>query len=177
MMCEAIMNSNRAIIGTINLILLLCIPFQGAALESDKEQPLQLEADSLSIDEGAGVVLYEGSVEITQGSLKIWADRLWVHRRQGITEKIVGEGSPVRFRQLIEEGGEEARGEARRVEISMERDELLLIDDALLEQGNNRFRSDRIIYNRGKAMVRAGASAQGKQRVQVVIEPKQQSKP
>ncbi|PVV27701.1 MAG: lipopolysaccharide transport periplasmic protein LptA [gamma proteobacterium symbiont of Ctena orbiculata] len=138
---------------------------------------MQLEADSLSIDEASGVVLYEGSVEVTQGSLKIWAERLWVHRRQGKTEKVIGEGNPVRFRQLIEQGGEEARGEARRVEISLEHDELLLIDDALLEQGNNHFRSDRIIYNRGKALVRAGTSAQGKQRVQVVIEPEQQSKP
>ncbi|PVV11696.1 MAG: lipopolysaccharide transport periplasmic protein LptA [gamma proteobacterium symbiont of Ctena orbiculata] len=161
----------------VYLILLLSIAQPGLALESDKNQPMQLEADSLSIDEASGVVLYEGSVEVTQGSLKIWAERLWVHRRHGKTEKVIGEGNPVRFRQLIEQGGEEARGEARRVEISLEHDELLLIDDALLEQGNNHFRSDRIIYNRGKALVRAGTSAQGKQRVQVVIEPEQQSKP
>lgn len=171
------MKFNRAKAGIVYLILLLCLAQPGFALESDKEQPLQLEADSLSIDEASGVVLYEGSVEVTQGSLKIWAERLWVHRRQGKTEKVIGEGDPVRFRQLIEQGGEEASGQARRVEISLERDELLLIDDALLEQGNNHFRSDRIIYNRGKALVRAGTSAQGKQRVQVVIEPEQQSKP
>ncbi|WP_316366914.1 lipopolysaccharide transport periplasmic protein LptA [Candidatus Thiodiazotropha sp. CDECU1] len=171
------MRFNRAKAGMVYLILLLCIAQPGLALESDKDQPMQLEADSLSIDEASGVVLYEGSVEVTQGSLKIWAERLWVHRRQGKTEKVIGEGNPVRFRQLIEQGGEEARGEARRVEISLEHDELLLIDDALLEQGNNHFRSDRIIYNRGKALVRAGTSAQGKQRVQVVIEPEQQSKP
>ncbi|MES9943832.1 MAG: lipopolysaccharide transport periplasmic protein LptA [Candidatus Thiodiazotropha sp.] len=171
------MRFNRAKAGMVYLISLLCIAQPGLALESDKDQPMQLEADSLSIDEASGVVLYEGSVEVTQGSLKIWAERLWVHRRQGKTEKVIGEGNPVRFRQLIEQGGEEARGEARRVEISLEHDELLLIDDALLEQGNNHFRSDRIIYNRGKALVRAGSSAQGKQRVQVVIEPEQQSKP
>ncbi|MGD8914024.1 MAG: lipopolysaccharide transport periplasmic protein LptA, partial [Candidatus Thiodiazotropha sp.] len=132
-------------------------------------------ADSLSVDEASGVVLYEGSVEITQGSLKIWADRLWIHRHKGITEKIISEGSPVRFRQLPDKGSEEVHGKARRVEIHEQRDELLLIDDALLEQGNNRFSSDRIIYNREKAIVRAGGSAQGKQRVQVVIEPRKQS--
>jgi lipopolysaccharide export system protein LptA len=161
--------------GMICLVLLLTVWGQGYALESDKDQPMHLEADSLSIDEASGVVLYEGSVEITQGSLKIWADRLWIHRREGKTEKIISEGSPVRFRQLPGKGDEEVRGEARRVEIHAQRDELLLIDDALLEQGSNRFSSDRIIYNREKAMVKAGSSAQGKQRVQVVIEPRKQS--
>jgi lipopolysaccharide export system protein LptA len=134
---------------------------------------MHLEADSLSVDDASGVVLYEGSVEVTQGSLKLWADRVWIHRRQGKTEKIIGEGSPVRFRQIMDKEGEEVRGESRRVEISVEKDEMLMIDDALLEQGSNRFQNDRIIYNRGKAVVKAGTSAQGRQRVQVVIQPKQ----
>lgn len=166
------MNFNRVKIGAISLIVLLCVWGRGQALESDKDQPMHLEADSLSVDEASGVVLYEGGVEITQGSLKIWADRLWIHRRQGKTEKIIGEGVPVRFRQLPDKGAEEVRGEARRVEINAQRNELLLIDDAVLEQGGNRFNSDRIIYNREKAIVKAGGSAQGKERVQVVIEPR-----
>jgi lipopolysaccharide export system protein LptA len=169
------MSFNRITIGTICLMILLGIWATAHALETDKDQPMHLEADSLSIDEGSGVVLYEGSVVITQGSLNIWADQVWIHRRQGKTEKIIGEGGPVRFRQLPDKGGEEVRGEARRVEIYAERGELLLIDEALLEQGSNRFSSDRIIYNRDKAMVKAGSSAQGKQRVQVVIEPRKQS--
>ncbi|MCG8093903.1 MAG: lipopolysaccharide transport periplasmic protein LptA [Candidatus Thiodiazotropha endolucinida] len=168
------MNSNRMKYVVTCLVLLLIVWAHGHALESDKDQPMHLEADSLSVDEASGVVLYEGSVEITQGSLRIWADRLWIHRRQGKTERVIGEGSPVRFRQLTEKGDGEVHGEARRVEINAERDELLLIDDASLEQGGNRFRNDRIIYNRAKAMVKAGTSAQGKQRVQVVIEPKKQ---
>jgi lipopolysaccharide export system protein LptA len=174
MMYEVIMNSNRLKTGMIWLVLLLCAWGRGYALESDKDQPMHLEADSLSVDEASGVVLYEGGVEITQGSLKIWADKLWIHRRQGKTEKIIGEGRPVRFRQLPDKDAEEVHGEARRVEINAQRNELLLIDDASLEQGGNRFHSDRILYNRDKAVVRAGASAQGKKRVQVIIEPRKQ---
>jgi lipopolysaccharide export system protein LptA len=157
------------------LAVLLLVSLPVGALEGDQDQPMQLEADSLSIDESTGVSLYEGNVAITQGSMKLWADRLWVHRRQGKTEKIVSEGGPVRFSQLLKVGGEEVRGQARRMEILIERDEMLLIDDALLEQGGNSFRNDRIIYNRVSAQVRAGSSAQGKQRVQVVIEPKPKS--
>jgi lipopolysaccharide export system protein LptA len=168
------MNSTRLKIAVIYLIAVLCLWDQGYALESDKDQPMHLEADSLSVDEASGVVLYEGNVEITQGSLKIWADKLWIRRHQGKTQRLIGVGEPVRFRQLPDKGAGEVHGQARRVEINAQRDELLLIDDALLEQGGNRFHSDRILYNREKAVVRAGASAQGKKRVQVVIEPRKQ---
>ncbi len=140
-------------------------------LESDREQPMELAADSLSIDESQGVSLYEGHVEITQGSFRLWADRVWIYRRQGKTEKVVSEGAPTHFEQLLEVDGDLVRGQAMKMEIDLGRNELLMIDQARLEQAGNQFGNDRILYNRGTAQVKAGSSAQGKERVQVVIEP------
>lgn len=152
-------------------------PFPLPALQSDRDQPMRLEADSVSIDDATGVSLYEGNVVITQGSLKLWADRLWIHRRNGKTEKIISEGNPTRFRQLQDDSGEEVRGQARRAEFFVDRDELMFYDNALLEQGSDQFRSDRILYNRRTAQVRAGSSAKGKERVQVTIEPRKPASP
>jgi lipopolysaccharide export system protein LptA len=45
----------------------------------------------------------------------------------------------------------------------------------VLEQGADQFHSDRIVYNRVNSQVRAGASADGKERVRAVIEPNQPS--
>jgi lipopolysaccharide export system protein LptA len=135
---------------------------------------MNLEADSVSIDEGSGVSLYEGNVVVTQGSLKLWADRLWIHRRDGKTQKFISEGKPTRFRQLTDDQ-QEIRGRALRAEFYVDRDELLLFDEAVLEQGADQFHSDRIVYNRVTSQVRAGASAEGKQRVRAVIEPSQSS--
>ncbi|MCU7813330.1 MAG: lipopolysaccharide transport periplasmic protein LptA, partial [Candidatus Thiodiazotropha sp. (ex Notomyrtea botanica)] len=137
---------------------------------------MHLEADSVSIDEGTGISLYQGNVVITQGSLKLWADRLWIHRRDGKTDKLISEGQPTRFQQTTDEQ-EEVRGRALRAEFYVDRDELLLFDDALLEQGPDQFRSDRIIYNRTSSQVKAGTSADGKQRVQVIIEPRKKTAP
>ncbi|MES9862735.1 MAG: lipopolysaccharide transport periplasmic protein LptA [Candidatus Thiodiazotropha sp. LLP2] len=165
------MSSSKGTLSTLMCGLIFFSAMQVFALESDRDQPMQLEADSLAIDESTGVSLYEGNVKITQGSMKLWAERLWVHRRQGKTERIISEGSPTRFSQLPEVDGVEVQGQARRMEIHLDRDEMLLIDNALLEQGGNSFRNDRIVYNRANAQVKAGSSAQGKERVQVVIEP------
>jgi lipopolysaccharide export system protein LptA len=158
------------------LLLVLLTPPLLHALTSDKDQPMLLEADSVSIDDSTGVSLYEGNVVITQGSLKLWADRLWIHRRNGKTEKLVSEGSPTHFQQLTDDK-QVIRGHALRAEFYPERDELLLFDDAVLEQGADQFRSDRILYNRLSAQVKAGASAAGKQRVQVIIEPQKKTAP
>ena len=158
------------------LLVGLMLPTLLQALTSDKDQPMTLEADSVSIDDSTGVSLYEGNVVITQGSLKLWADRVRVYRRDGKTVKIVSEGKPTHFEQLTDDQ-EKIRGHALRAEFYPEKDELMLFDDAVLEQGEDRFSSDRIRYNRGTAQVRAGTSAQGKQRVQVIIEPQKKATP
>jgi len=159
------------------LLLWLLCPLSLSALTSDRDQPMHLEADSVSIDDASGVSLYEGNVVITQGSLQLWADRLWIHRKDGKTRKIVSEGNPTRFRQLMDDSGEEVRGHALRAEFYLDRDELLLFDHAVLEQGQDQFRSDRILYNRASALVKAGTSAAGKERVQVIIEPQKKAAP
>ena len=158
------------------LLLGLLMPALLQALTSDKDQPMTLEADSASIDDGSGVSLYEGNVVVTQGSLKLWADKLWIHRRDGKTEKLISEGKPTHFEQLTDDQ-QMIRGHALRAEFYPQKDELLLFDDAVLEQGEDRFSSDRIRYDRGTAQVRAGTSAQGKQRVQVIIEPQKKATP
>ncbi|MCU7828374.1 MAG: lipopolysaccharide transport periplasmic protein LptA [Candidatus Thiodiazotropha sp. (ex Myrtea sp. 'scaly one' KF741663)] len=169
------MNLNKSLLYPILLIGLL-FPLTLQALSGDRDQPMHLEADSVSIDEGTGISLYQGNVVITQGSLKLWADRLWIHRRDGKTDKLISEGQPTRFQQTTDEQ-EEVRGRALRAEFYVDRDELLLFDDALLEQGPDQFRSDRIIYNRTSSQVKAGTSADGKQRVQVIIEPRKKTAP
>jgi lipopolysaccharide export system protein LptA len=151
---------------------LLLAPAYSFALKSDQAQPMHLEADSVEIDDEKGVSLYQGNVIITQGSFKLWADRMWIHRQAGKTEKILAEGNPARFRQLMDETNEEVRGRARKASIVLDRDEVQLVEEAVIEQGKDSFSSDRILFVRSKSLIKAGAIVEGKQRVQVVIEPK-----
>jgi lipopolysaccharide export system protein LptA len=151
----------------------LLLPGLALGLSTDKDQPIRLEADSVDIDEATGVSIYQGNVIVTQGSLKLWADKMWIYRKNGVTEKIVTKGNPTHFRQLLDDSEEETRGRARQAEFYIQKDEIHLIDEAVLEQKQDKFRSDRIIYLRSKSLVKAGASAQGKQRVHVTIESEQ----
>lgn len=151
----------------------LAVAMAAVALEEDQDQPLYIEADAAELDDKQSTSLYLGNVDVKQGSLHIQADEALVHHKPDNRriEKIIAIGEPVRYRQLLEDDPEEVRGRARRMEYEAEREELTLIGDAVLIQGEDRFASDRIIYNRITDRVTAGTSAQGSGRVKVRIEP------
>ncbi|HIG36794.1 MAG TPA: lipopolysaccharide transport periplasmic protein LptA, partial [Oceanospirillaceae bacterium] len=44
-----------------------------AALDSDREQPIQIAADAAELNEGKGFSIYSGNVIITQGTMVIEA--------------------------------------------------------------------------------------------------------
>jgi len=152
----------------LGLLALLAGPVQ--ALQADKDQPIMVEADSAEINDGTGVSTYQGQVVIRQGSIKIQADKVQVHQKKGKSRRVVAEGAPVKFEQQPDEG-KRVKGEAKRAEYEMDGEILHLIGEAMLQQGSDSFRSDRITYDRARAVVKAGASAQGNERVRMTIEP------
>lgn len=152
-------------------LLLFLLALQPAiALESDKEQPILIEANSVELDDGRGVSTYTGNVVVTQGSIQLNADKVTVTRRGANSYHLLAEGNPVRFAQETEEKGV-VNGNAQQAEYDSDSEILYLIGDASLKQGKDSFNSDRINYDQTKAIVRAGASAKGKQRVKVSIQP------
>ena len=64
------------------------------ALDSDRDQPIQIEADIAVRDESAGETRYEGNVILTQGSLRITADRISIKHDSAAADKIVAIGQP-----------------------------------------------------------------------------------
>jgi lipopolysaccharide export system protein LptA len=164
------MNPDRRRPALLALLLTLCTPL-AHALSSDKDQPIDIVADSVAIDEAKGTSTYTGNVEINQGSIRLLADKVVVEHRPGQPRKVDATGAPAKFRQLPDNSKQYVTGTARRVEYRLDSEELLLSGDAHLTQGKDSFHSDRIVYDRVKAVVKAGAAAQGKDRVRVTIEP------
>lgn len=148
-------------------VLLLLAGPSVTALEADRQQPIELAADSVDIDEAAGVSVYRGDVDLRQGSMRLRADVVTVHQDGRRPSRVVAEGRPVRFEQRSRKGP--VRGEARRVEYEVSSENLVLAGDALLVQGEDSMRSDRIVFDRVRSVVKAGAAAAGKERVRISI--------
>jgi lipopolysaccharide export system protein LptA len=157
------------------MLVLLAAPARVPALDDDQDQPLYLEADSAELDEAKALSIYTGNVFIKQGSMEIRGDQVTVHHDpQRKPKRIVAVGEPAKYRQKMEGEDKEIEAEALRMEYDAAKDEITLIDRAVLFQGQDWFRSDRIVYDRAKGRVKAGASVQGKERVKITITPSRQ---
>ncbi len=163
--------SKRLMAGLLSLTLAACAG--GAfALPDDQSQPIEIEADGVELDDGRHLSVYSGNVELRQGSMHLWADKVTVnHAASRQPNRIIAVGKPARFRQLTDKSGKEVKAKSLRMEYDADKEEVLLIDQAELTQGKDRFSSDRILYDRNKSVVKAGASAKGKQRVKISITP------
>jgi len=147
-----------------------------AALDSDSQQPMYIEANSATYDEAKGETIYIGNVHTTQGSLEVFSDQMNVYQKGGKTEKIVAAGNPVRLKQRPEGAKEDMHGTSQRAEYFPETGLLILLDKALVWQGDkaeasDRVAGDRIEYDTKKSVMKASIPAGGGQRVHVTLQP------
>ena len=152
--------------------LVLMLSGMAHSLPSDKDAPVNIEADSGEIDQATGTTIYQGTVIITQGSMKLEAHKVTVQYKDKKPYQLTATGTPARFRQKPDESKDWVKGRGNKIVYLIHSEELILTDNAELQQGGDSFSSDRIVYDRVKAKLRAGAAAQGKQRVKVTIQPK-----
>jgi lipopolysaccharide export system protein LptA len=87
------------------ILAMLLITGQLAALESDRKQPLEVNADATEGTLGDGKAILYGNVVIHQGSLLVRADVAEVEKVEGRVRRVVLTGKPVHLEQEIEEEG------------------------------------------------------------------------
>ena len=85
------------------------------ALSTDADQPINIRARTVEANEKTGVSVYQGKVVLTQGSLRLEADRMEVRLANGAIDTVRAWGKPVRMRTRTDRG-EEIRASAQRAE-------------------------------------------------------------
>ena len=154
------------------LALGLLTPAALPALSTDREQPIEVEADRLEIREKDNLSIYEGNVHLVQGSLEIRSERLVIHFNDANELTLMEmSGTPARFRQL-DDNGEEMHGEGLRINY-MESDALLeLLDEARFNHGSDTIEGRRIRINIETNSIEASGD-QTEDRVKMLIRPRQ----
>jgi lipopolysaccharide export system protein LptA len=138
------------------------------ALKDDEQQPMLIEADQVELDEAKSTSIYIGNVQVDQGSMRLLADHVTVvHRPDRRVKTILAIGVPVKYKQLLDGDQGEVHAFAKRMDFDADKNELTLIDDALLIQGEDRISSNRIVYDRARSRMRAGGTG----RVKITIVP------
>ncbi|MEN9464999.1 MAG: hypothetical protein RL217_1180 [Pseudomonadota bacterium] len=165
----------------LNKLILLCLfaPALALALPEDFDQETVIVSDSAKLDRQAGSVVYSGDVILTQGTIKINADRLTVFRgSDDRLEKVIAEGKPALYEQQIQANEAITHAKALRIEYLAKQRQTLLLGKAHLDRESNVLTGERIWYDMDKEIVSAGEKNGDKpSRIRVVIQPQQAKKP
>ena len=164
------------------------IPFCGAALlalavpalaeRSDRDKPVNLESDTVEINDLTKVSVYQGNVRLTQGTLMITGDKLVVVQDDAGLSKGTAHGNPSYFKQKRDGVDEFIEGWAQRVEYNAKNNKVEMHTQARLKRGQDEVRGNTIVYEgqtesyRVIGGVDAATEYNPKGRVRAVIQPK-----
>jgi len=163
------------------LVAALATP--AAAEKADRDKPVNLEANRVTIDDARRTALFEGNVVLTQGTLEIRGDRMEVRQDKEGFQHGTTWGGPAHFRQKREGFDELIEGWAERIEYDGRAESMQMFNRAQLKRGQDEVRGNYISYDAkseffqvtGGAKDAASGSPEG--RVRAVIQPKSKEKP
>lgn len=159
-----------------------------AAEKADRDKPVHLEADRVTIDDKQQLQTYEGNVLVSQGTLQIRCERMTVKQDNQGYQKGSAIGGPeglARFRQKREGSAEYIEGEAERIEHDSRADRIEFFGRAHVKSGLDEVSGQYIVYDAktenyvvtGGPGGSGGAAASPGQRVRAVIQPKNRDAP
>lgn len=161
---------------------MLSFSHQAFAEAADRDKPIDLEADSVKVDDAKQISTYTGNVILTQGTLIIHADKLIVREDKEGFQHSTSLGNPTTFKQKREGKNEYMEGSAQRIEYDGRMDKVQLYTKAWVKRGEDIVHGDYIMYdaNAEYAEVLGGGSATPgapSGRVRAIIQPKNKTAP
>jgi lipopolysaccharide export system protein LptA len=159
------------------LIIGFSISLNVLAEAADRDKPIELEADTVTVNDAKKTSTYSGTVILTQGTLIIRADKLVVREDKEGFQHSTSTGNPTTFKQKREGKNEYMEGSAQRIEYDGRMDKVQLYTRAWVKRGEDIVHGDYISYdaNAEYAEVIGGTKTDGNPgsgRVKAIIQPK-----
>lgn len=179
------MNTQKSLflVTCIQVWLLLSLPATALAEESDRDQPIELEADTVTVNDAKKISIYTGNVILNQGTLQIKADKMIVREDQDGFQHSTCTGNPTTFKQKRTGKDEWMQGSGQRIEYNARMDKVQLYTNAWVKRGEDIVNGDYISYdaNAEYAEVIGGTKANPNgtagSRVKATIQPKNKTTP
>ncbi len=156
------------------------------AEKADRDKPINIESNSISVDEINKTQIFEGNVVMIQGTTELRANRLVVTQDADGFQKGVATGGDkglARFRQKRDDKNEYIEGEAEKIEHNAKNEKTEFFVRAWVKNGQDEVRGNYISYESltEKFTATSGGqtrSAKGEAdaRVKAIIQPKSQNK-
>jgi len=163
----------------VGVVLSLGAAVGARAERADREKPINIEADRVTMDDAKKESTFEGNVRMVQGTLMLRADKVIVKQDAQGFNYAVAYGKPAYIRQKQEGTDEYVEGFADRLEYDGKADKVQMFGNAEIKKGTDDVRGDYISYDAvteyyqvigGGKVVGSPGNPEG--RVRAVIQPK-----
>lgn len=164
----------------LGVLLAASLMWQTMAMaeESDRDKPIELEADTVTVNDAKKISIYTGNVILTQGTLQIKADKMIVREDQDGFQHSTCTGNPTTFKQKRTGKDEWMQGSAQRIEYNGRMDKVQLYTSAWVKRGEDIVNGDYISYDANAEYAeaiggtKANPSGTPNSRVKAIIQPK-----
>lgn len=129
----------------IALLSFTLISGQAFALASDSSQPINIYADTNTADLDSNTTTFFGNVKVTQGSIKMTADKL-VGIREKSGEIMIATGNPATFYQMMDDG-KPINAQAREIRYEKATNKIILSNNAVISQLDSSYKAENITYD------------------------------
>ena len=159
----------------MNKLLILLIAFVASlvfALPEDSEQPIEIEAQSVVVDETTGFNEFSGDAEVRQGSLLLLAELIQVQTDNEEVVSMVAKGSlekPAKYIQSQENQARFVEATATQITYDVDKGMVFLVGHAQLVQGFDSFSGDTLDYDINNDRVILKGNKYGTERVKFKI--------
>ena len=152
-------------------VLLACPIGVAYAEKADREKPINIESDKMSLDNARHVSVFEGKVELTQGTLRLTAEKAVVTEDAAGNKFCVATGHLASFRQKRDEANEYIEGFGERIEYNTLLGKIDFYVRARVKRDQDDVRGDYITYNTQTEIFRVN-SPEKTGRVRATLQPK-----
>lgn len=175
-------DGRRLILALATILAAPCV----LAERADRDRPVNLEADKVSVDDAKKVLVFDGNVLLSQGTMTIRASKLVVTQDDNGFQRGVATGTanaPARFRQKREGRDDYIEGEAERIEHDARAEKTEFFVRARVKSGGDEVTGNYISFDSiterylvtGAQTTKQGTPSDG--RVRATIQPKGKTTP
>jgi lipopolysaccharide export system protein LptA len=152
------------------MLCLLSFSMSAVALESDRQQPLEINANATDGTLGDGITTMRGDVEIRQGSLRITADEAEVKKADGRVQSVTFRGQPAYLEQEIEEQGL-VKATAGKIDYQVATGIVTLTGNADVQHPQYQISGDILTYDLKVQHFEGSSSEDGNGRIHIRLDP------
>ena len=156
----------------------LCACGVAQAKQSDKNQPININASSFAGSQDSGKIVFTGSVTLDQGTFKADGAQATGYTDPDDTsqwQRVVLTGSPAHFQQT-QDSGTLVHGQGATIDYRVSENTVILTGNAVVvQQGKGEFHGEKLVYNTDTGEIQGTPASGG--RVHITLQPRSKPAP